>query len=194
MTKTVNYITDNVHLFAARVPSSESRTGSWAALGHQVQVCADPRLTTRDDLAFRHAGRGGDPRQYAFDLFHTTTATVAVGLQVGLLLGRGRLVFFLRTLGYSVGSRLQDWSGETRARQSLTVKRAASSRRKDRECLPMLCDRPGPATNTQNPKEDGNIDLALRARQGQAIANAIDTNPFDALNSPGFRKCARADS
>src|SRR5581483_9169280 len=65
-----------------------------SALGQQVQVCPDPRLTTRDRPALRHAGRGGDLRWYAFDLFDT--AVVVAGLDLGLLLGHGGLVFFLR--------------------------------------------------------------------------------------------------
>jgi hypothetical protein len=200
-TKTVNYITDNVYLFAARVlrqlvdllsfarcnrrGSKPVGVGIWrSAPRRRGDGRRPPRRATRasgtcgcppasrgpapgrswaagaglrgpapDDArrpCVRHAGRGGDLRRYAFDLFHTATVVARLRACSSAMVASS---FSSGHWAIQQVSARRTWSGATRARQSLTVKRAASSRRKDRECLPMLCDRRGPATNTQNPKE-----------------------------------------
>src|SRR5271168_3937825 len=68
--------------------------GVLRVLGQQVQVLPDPGLAAGDGFALRHAGGGQDLRRHALDLLDT--AVDMAGLQVGLLLGHGGLVLFLR--------------------------------------------------------------------------------------------------
>src|SRR3984957_18802588 len=68
--------------------------GFLRVLGQQVQVLPDPGLAATDCFALGHAGSGQDLRRHPLDL--VDTAVDMAGLQVGLLLGHGGLVLFLR--------------------------------------------------------------------------------------------------